>query len=354
MGLRGGRVSEDDRKECLKLITEAVQSGARKFMACDILEVKIRTVERWELNLIDGRCGPINKPFNAFSDEERSKILTIVNSSEFANLPPCQIVPKLADQGKYLASESSIYRILKANKMLVHRSKSRAKVHKKPAELMATKPNQIWSWDITYLKSKIKGIYYYLYLPMDIFSRKIVHYEVHEEENSTLSSAMINKAFFLNQIKKHELVLHSDNGGAMKGATMLATLEKLGVAASFSRPRVSDDNPFSESLFKTLKYCPAYPEFGFNSLEEARTWVEKFVEWYNNIHLHSGINFVTPSSRHDGKDQEILLKRVEVYKIAQAKNPDRWSKNTRNWSMIQEVKLNPGKLKKVTDIKFAA
>ena len=324
MGSGGGRVSAEDRAECLDLIREAVQAGARKIKACEILDLELRTIERWEHNLLDRRCGPHNKPANALS----------------------QIVPKLADKGEYIASESTFYRILKEEKLLNHRSKSNPRTHTKPDELMAVKPNQIWSWDITYLKAAVKGKYYFLYLPMDIFSRMIVHWEVHEHESAELSSAMIKKACILNGIEKKQIVLHSDNGGPMKGATMLATLQYLGVAPSFSRPKVSNDNPYSESLFKTLKYCPSFPERGFASIDDAKKWVQKFVNWYNNIHLHSGINFVSPASRHHGTDKDILDKRHQVYKSAKLKNPNRWSNNTRDWSRVNVVELNPGRISK--------
>jgi len=336
-------VSREDRAECIFLIGEAVSSGARKFMACETLDLEIRTIERWEINLEDGRQGPHNPPSNALSEEERAKVLAVANSAAYANLPPCQIVPLLADKGEYICSESSFYRILHAEKLLAHRSRSAPRKHSKPDELVASRPNQIWSWDITYLKAAIKGTYFYLYLPMDIFSRKIVHWEIHANENAELASKMIEEACFMNGIVKDQIVLHSDNGGPMKGAMMLATLQRLGVAPSFSRPRVSDDNPFSEALFKTLKYCPSYPERGFGDINEAKKWVEKFVNWYNNIHLHSGISFVTPASRHNGDDREILLNRHEVYERAKAANPNRWSRRTRNWTKIDEVELNPRK-----------
>ena len=147
-------------------------------------------------------------------------------------------------------------------------------------------------------------------------------------------------------VTQDSLTLHADNGGPMKGATMLATLQKLHVAPSFSRPSVSDDNPYSESLFKTLKYRPSFPDGAFASLAEAREWVTRFVHWYNTEHLHSGIRFVTPESRHFGDDTEILRKRTLVYEKAKLDNPLRWSRQTRNWSVIEEVRLNPGKDKK--------
>jgi len=341
-------VSAEERAECLTLIREAIESGARKVKACDILDLKIRTIERWEKNAEDKRRGPLTRPGNAFTPVEREKILEVVNSKDYANLPPSQVVPKLTDKGIYIASESSIYRILRAEKQLAHRSKSSPRRHKKPKELRAIAPNEIWSWDITYLKAAIKGKYYYLYLPMDIFSRMIIHWEIHEVESAELSSMMIETAYEKHQIKKGQVTLHSDNGGPMKGATMLATLQRLGVIPSFSRPKVSDDNPFSEALFKTIKYCPSFPEKNFGSLDEAKAWVEKFVDWYNNCHLHSGIRFVTPASRHYGFDQNILDLRHAVYEKAKSDRPDRWSKKTRNRSKINVVELNPGRLSKAS------
>ncbi len=342
---RGRRVNPEDRAESILLIQEAIQSGARKIKACETLETNIRTIERWEKNPRDRRRGPLNRPSNALSSAEREMVLTVANSEEYANLPPSQIVPRLADNGRYIASESSFHRILKENKLLAHRQKSKPSNRTKPDEFSSTKPNQVWSWDITYLKAGIKGTYYYLYLPMDVFSRKIVHWELHENESAENASKMITKACLIEGVQNNQLVLHSDNGGPMKGATMLATLQRLGVAPSFSRPSVSNDNPFSESLFKTLKYCPSFPERGFASIDDAKAWVIKFVNWYNNTHLHSGINFVTPSSKHRGEDKEILKNRHEVYRRAKIKNPERWSKNTRNWSPTIKVELNPKKHK---------
>lgn len=353
MGPSGGRVSFEARAKSLSLIADAVFAGASKTKACEYLNLNIRTIERWEKISHDRRCGPNTRPSNALSMEERALVVATANSSEYANLSPSQIVPKLADAGKYIGSESSFYRILKEEKLLNHRSKSNPKKHCKPKELVALDKNQIWSWDITYLNAAIKGTFYYLYLPMDIFSRKIVHWDIFENESAENASKMINQACLNNNISFDQLILHSDNGSPMKGATMLATLQRLGVMPSFSRPSVSNDNPYSESLFKTLKYCPSYPEKGFSSLEEAKKWVSKFVTWYNNEHFHSGINFVTPASKHDGLDNEILKKRHEIYQIAQQKNPSRWSKDTRNWSEIKRVELNPGKESKMKE-KLAA
>lgn len=281
-------------------------------------------------------------------------MIKTATSKEYQDQSPWQIVASLADQGTYIACESSFYRVLKERELLAHRGKSRMPNYDKPAPLVATSPNQIWSWDITYLKTSIQGQYFYLYLFMDIFSRMIVGWEVYEKESMDYSSKLFVNICEKETINKDQLTLHSDNGGAMKGATMLATLQKLGVMPSFSRPGVSDDNPFSESLFKTMKYCPKFPSEGFESIEAARAWVKEFVEWYNNMHLHSGIKFVTPSQRHLGQDKEILIKRKKVYEEAKQKNPNRWSGSTRNWNFVDEVFLNNLQRSHAADMKLAA
>jgi len=253
----------------------------------------------------------------------------------------------LADQGIYVASESTFYRVLKAQQMLAHRENSHPPRHERPKELIANAPNQVWSWDITYLRTSILGSFFYLYLVVDIFSRKVVGWELADHESAELASKMIRKACLREGISPNQLFIHSDNGGPMKGATMLATLRHLGVLPSFSRPSVSDDNAFSEALFRTLKYRPWYPNRPFQSLDEARTWVEQFVRWYNTEHLHSGISFVTPECRHQGRDVLVLEKRKRVYELAQRQNPNRWTRAMRAWNSIPFVPLNP--LRKETE-----
>jgi putative transposase len=277
---------------------------------------------------------------------ERKRILKRVNEPDVADLPVSQIVPRLADGGIYMGSESTIYRILKEEKQLKHRLKSKpARTVIKPKALTATAPNQVYTWDITYLPTRIKGSFFYLYLVLDIFSRKIVGWQVHCDELSALAADLMTDICYREKIKRHQVTLHSDNGSPMKGATMLATLQELGVIPSFSRPSVSNDNPYSESIFRTLKYRPEYPESAFQDIDAARQWVSGFAKWYNEEHRHSGIKFVTPSERHQGIDNAILLNRVEVYKKAKAQNPSRWSGDIKNWDPIKEVKLNPEKSK---------
>lgn len=272
-------------------------------------------------------------------------MLRTVNSPEYRDLSVKQIVPLLADRGVYLASESTMYRILRNEQQLTHRASSRAPhARTRPDEAVATGPNQVWSWDITYLPSAVRGQFYYLYMAIDVFSRKIVGAAVHEQEDGSCSAALIREACTRERVDHGALILHSDNGSPMKAATLLATLQVLGVVPSFSRPRVSNDNPFSEALFRTLKYRPEYPGTPFVSLADAHSWVAGFVRWYNNEHLHSAIRFVTPSQRHRGEDAEILAHRERVYARARRKNPHRWTTCTRDWSRTDVVRLNPKSL----------
>jgi putative transposase len=267
----------------------------------------------------------------------------MVNSSRFCDLPPCQIVPRLAEEGIYIASESTFYRLLRKEGQLVHRQKSEPRKHHKPRAFIARKPNQVWSWDITYLPTTLVGSYFYLYMIIDIFSRKIVGWSVHDKESALHSSELIKQACISEYFQENQLVLHSDNGKPMNGATMLATLQTLGIMPSFSRPSVSDDNPYSESLFKTVKYNRFYPSLPFRDLNPAIEWVAHFVNWYNCEHRHSAIQFVTPEQKHAGIDKLLLSVRRQTYEVARLENPSRWSGKTRDWSPVELVCLNPNK-----------
>ena len=329
----------------MKLIDEAVESGARLAKAASTMGLSSRTIMRWRKD--DGgqdrRKGPSSAPGNKLSEEEREEILEICNSVQFRDLSPDQIVPKLADQGVFLASESTFYRVLKEHKMLTHRQASRPAASRGPKEHVAIGPCQVWSWDITYLNSSVKGVFFYLYMIVDVWSRKIIAAQVCAEESMSHSSLLLANACMIHGIQPDELVLHSDNGGPMKGATMLATLHKLGVIPSFSRPSVSNDNPYSESLFRTMKYRPEYPSQPFESMKKAQLWVDGFVLWYNTQHLHSSIRYITPDDRHFGREDHILTNRSRVYEKARSQNPNRWSRQIRNWNPVHQVWLNPDK-----------
>jgi transposase InsO family protein len=326
-------------------IAIAVLHGARQQPACEIIGITVRTLQYWRLGGVTDQRQIVKKePANKLSKLEREKILALCNCEEFMNLPPNQIVPTLADRGIFWASESSFYRILRQANQLHHRGRSaKPTATERPRPYVATGSNQVWSWDITYLTSSIRGHFYYLYLFMDIYSRKIVGWEVYVNESAEQAADVLRKARFAETLPlSYELVLHSDNGSPMKGATMLATMQKMGVVPSFSRPSVSNDNPFSEALFKTLKYVPSYPSKPFESLDEARRWVATFCTWYNHSHRHSGLKFVTPVQRHNGADIAILEQRKCVYEEAKKLHPERWSGKTRDWNHESRVKLNPG------------
>jgi len=341
---RGQLTMKEERKEIIALIKEAQTAGANQSKACEIIGISAKTLQRWSKvnNEEDGRLEAKHAPTNKLTASERENMIATANSLEYADLPPSKMVPKLADKGIYIASESSFYRVLKAEKQLKHRQKSKpVKQVKKPRALVATAPNQVYCWDITYLPTTVKGIFLYLYLVMDVYSRKIVGWQVYENESSAQAANLMTDICQREGVKPKQVTLHSDNGSPMKGATMLATLQELGVVPSFSRPSVSNDNPYSESLFRTLKYRPEYPEYPFSDLTAARCWVGSFAGWYNKEHLHSAIKFITPDQRHAGKDEEILELRKVVYQQAKRDNPNRWSGEIRNWEAIKEVYLNP-------------
>lgn len=338
-----------DRQRVVGLIDEACIKGARQQKACEVVGISARSLQRWrrDSGSEDGRkqAAQNRRPANKLTEAERQKIIDVCNQPEYEYMTPHQIVPDLADKGTYIASESSFYRVLRDAGQLAHRGKAKAPTNHRPEPVVATGPNQVWSWDITYLRSTILGVFFYLYMIVDVYSRKIVGWEVFETEDSDHASSLLRKTYMREGINGDDLLLHSDNGSPMKGATMLATLQKLGVAPSFSRPGVSNDNPYSEALFKTLKYQPLYPQRPFASVEDARQWVADFTEWYNEIHHHSEIKFVTPSQRHRQEDTEVLKHRRQLYERMKKTFPARWAGQVRNWDPIEEVSLYPGKPK---------
>ncbi len=236
----------------------------------------------------------------------------------------------LLEKGIYIASESTFYRILRKNRQLHHRGRTAAPVKRSPSTHKAHGPNQLWSWDITYLCGPAKGLFYYLYLIIDLYSRKIVGWEIYREESGELASEVVTKAVLSEKIclGNKPLVLHADNGSPMKSATLRAT---------------------SESIFKTLKYRPAFPGSGFKDIEEARTWTCGFVSWYNHTHRHSALNYVTPEQRHRGKAREILAKRKKTLEEAKTRHPHRWrNRPIRDCSIEDTVYLNPERERKTS------
>jgi transposase InsO family protein len=335
----------------MQLIDEAVQQGARRARACEQLGVSVRSVQRWQHTPQDGRIQAEREaPPNKLSEAQRQAVLEAANRPAYASLTPHQIVPKLVDEGVYLASESTFYRVLKAAQQGQRRGRAKAAQPRPLTTHRADGPNQVWCWDITWMPSTVKGRYFYWYMMKDIYSRKLVMNEVWEEESAEHASELLHKGCLRERIAGRPLVLHSDNGSAMKGATMRAAMIDLGVEPSFSRPRVSNDNAFAESLFRTAKYCPLWPERPFDTLEAAREWVQRFVQWYNEEHCHSGLKYVTPGQRHRGEANDLLARRREVYEKARMQNPARWSGAIRNWHLADSVYLNPERTSAPTEM----
>jgi len=335
-----------ERERILGNIDQACRDGAALHRACRIAGVSLNCWYRWQQERVvvpDLRPeAPRPEPANKLSIEERREILAVCNSERLGSLPPSQIVPLLADEGRYLASESSFYRVLREAGQAYRRGRAAIpRTVAKPTSHTATAPNQVWSWDVTWLPGTVKGQFYKLYLIEDVFSRFPVGWEVHDEETGELAAELLQRSVLAQRCAATPLVLHADNGAPMKSYSLKAKMEALGIVASHSRPRVSNDNPFSESLFRTLKYWPQWPRKGFASIEMARQWVQRFIAWYSHEHRHSGIRFVTPAQRHAGHDQSLLQRRHAVYQAARNAHPERWSGATRNWEWIDTVQLNP-------------
>lgn len=323
------------------LIEEAHNNGARYWKACEVTGISLRTLQRWKKEgMTDKRKGSQKQVVRKLSPEMKQEITAICNASRFRDMSPHQIVPLLLDEGQYIASERTFYRVLKERDMLHHRSNTRVKKKRsKPPERRADKPNKVWCWDITWLPQVVKGLFFYAYVIIDIFDRSIVGWSVHEEESEIHSRDLFERL----TVGKNILFeyLHADNGSPMKGVSLMAFLTEMNVEVSFNRPRTSNDNPFIESLFKTLKYNLKYP-VRFKDIASAREWMADFVHWYNTKHLHSTIGYVTPEQMRTGKAFEIFEKRNKVMEKAKAENPERWgSRHTKVWGAPKTVLLNP-------------
>jgi putative transposase len=338
-----------DRQVCAQDIDIAHKAGARLRLACETTGIDVRTLQRWKAQggLLTGDRRPLAAhpmPERALSQAERAEVLRVANEPRFADVPPARIVPMLADEGVYLASESTFARVLRQHGQAARRGRAKApRATRPPTTHVATAPRQVWCWDMTYLPAIVLGRWFYLYLILDLFSRKIVGWEVHDTDDSNHAAHLARRTALSEEIALLAVrpLLHGDNGSTLKATTVLAMLHWLGIEPSYSRPRVSDDNAFAEALFRTAKYRPEFPAGGFESLNAARAWAAAFVQWYNVEHRHSGIRYVSPEQRHAGADSAILEARHALYTKARESQPARWSGETRNWSPIRTVTLNP-------------
>jgi len=339
----------EDRHVLARDIHTAQATGARLRLACATAGIDLRTLQRWKahdgLRAGDGRPLAVRPlPGHTLSEAEREQVLRVANEPRFAAVPPARIVPMLADEGRYLASESTFSRVLRDHGQTAHRGRAKApKASRPPTTHIATGPAQVWCWDMTYLPALVLGRWFHLYLILDLYSRKVVGWEVHDSDHADHAAHLVRRTALAEGIASAitKPVLHGDNGSTLKATTVLAMLHWLGVQPSYSRPRVSDDNAYAESLFRTAKYRPEFPAKGFPDLDAARAWATDFVRWYNIDHRHSGIRYVSPAQRHAGDDKAILAARHALYTQARERNPARWSGTTRNWSPIDAVTLNP-------------
>lgn len=335
-----------ERQELVAMVKAARRAGARLAVACNEAGLSVRTYERWFMESEvrgDGRpAAPRREPAHKLTAAERERVIAVCHEARFADLPPSQIVPRLADEGTYLASEASFYRVLRDQDEQQHRGRAAKPTASEPPRHLATGPNSVWSWDITFLGcSSLVGQFFYLYAILDLWSRKIIAWEVHEQESGERAAELVEKAAWREHLRQQPLILHADNGAAPTAYTLKAKLETLGIRPSYSRPGVSDDNAHMEAWFRTAKYRPSYPSKGFANIEAARAWALKLVTWYNGAHLHSAIGFVTPEQRHAGDAATLLAQRRAVYEAARARNPRRWSRATRRWRNPDQVWLNP-------------
>jgi putative transposase len=343
----------EDRQRLVRDIEVAHHAGARLYLACETAGIDVRTLQRWKAR--DGQAKGDRRPqairpipAHALTPAERAEVLRVANEPRFADMPPARIVPMLADEGRYIASESSFVRILREQGQNRHRGRARApRPSRAPSTHVATAPGQVWCWDMTYLSADVAGRWFHLFLILDLYSRKIIGWEVHDTDSAEHATRLVKRTALAEGIAaqppQQRPVLHGDNGSSFKATTVLAMLHWLGVKPSYSRPRVSDDNAFVESLFRTAKYRPEFPANGFSDLGAARQWAAGFVHWYNVEHRHSGIRYVSPEQRHAGHDKDILAARHQLYLQARQANPARWSRATRDWTPIDTVALNPEK-----------
>jgi len=340
----------EDRRSLAQDIDAANTAGARLHLACDTAGIDLRALQRWKKasdGLVQGDARPSAvrpTPSHALSEDERARLLQVANEPRFSAVPPARIVPMLADEGLYLASESSLRRVLHAHGQTAHRGRAKApKAVRPPTTHIASEARQVWCWDMTYLPAVVMGRWFHLYLILDLYSRKIVGWEVHDSDHSDHAVHLVRRTALAEGIAAlaDKPVLHGDNGSTLKATTVLAMLNRLGVKPSYSRPRVIDDNAYAESLFRTAKYRPQCPAKGFADLQQARAWAADFVRWYNFDHRHSGIRYVSPAQRQAGEDHAILAARHALYTKACELHPARWSGGTRNWSPVGAVTLNP-------------
>jgi transposase InsO family protein len=303
-------------------VTETLAEQIGVSRACDALDVARSTLYRARQPRPEPKLRPT--PSHALTASERAEVREVLNSERFMDSPPRQVYAALLDEGRYLASVSTMYRVLREHGEVRERRAVRQHPTYTRPELLATAPNQVWSWDITVMRGPVKWAHFALYTVLDIFSRYVVGWMIAETQTSELARQLVDESARKQGIQPGQLTLHSDNGTPMKGQPLVGLLDDLGIDRSHSRPHTSDDNPFSEAQFKTMKYRPDYPD-RFADIDAARRWARTFFAWYNHEHYHSGLNLLTPASVHYGEVEAIRAQRQATMAAAYAAHPQRFA-----------------------------
>jgi putative transposase len=291
--------------------------------ACEALSLPRSSLYRQRQGRPAPAEGPRRSSHRALTPEERQRVLDLLHSERFRDKAPTEIYATLCDEGVYIASIRTMYRLLaQYGEVRERRNQLRHPQHVRP-ELVATGPNQVWSWDITKLLGPVKWTYYYLYVVIDIYSRLVVGWMVASRESAELAKRLLEESCRKHGARSGQLTIHADRGSSMKSKPVALLLADLGVLKSHSRPRVSNDNPYSESQFKTLKYCPQFPE-KFDSIEQSRSFCAKFFPWYNHDHHHSGLHLLTPEQVHYGQTEAVLAERHRLLLLAYEAHPERF------------------------------
>lgn len=324
------------RKEIIVAVDTAVESGARLLRACESISICERRLRRWRKKEDDGRKGCYHAKNQKLSEREKDQIMEALAQPEIENLSLKAACATLMDKGFYYASPSSFARVVKER---AHRKERRgaASRGKKPL-LKATAPNQVWCWDITWLETPHMGRYFYLYMVMDLFSRKVVAWEVYAKEDGTLARDLIAKAMEEEKINPNQLTIHADNGRPMRSMSLRQLFDLMSVNASYSRPHTSNDNAYAESLFNTFKSRISFPEY-FKSREDANDFCMEFFTWYNGIHMHSGLDYVPPLTVHEGRHHAVFENRNRLLNLNREMNPTRHGGRQKIFKMEKEVEL---------------
>lgn len=324
------------RQQIIIAVDIAVESGARLFMACEAIHLDQRRLRRWRKVEGDGRKGGYRAENQRITEAEKDAIVHEFSQPWMKDLPIKVAHATLMDKGIYLASPSTFVRVLRERDIRTPRT-CKASSSKRP-ELVATAPGQVWCWDITWLEASLKGTYFYLYMIIDLYSRKVVGWEVFAKEDGTLARFLFAQALKAENIPEGQITVHSDNGKPMRSTSLRSLFDMLSVTASYGRPHTSNDNAYAESLFATFKGRVAFPEY-FSSLESASAYCLEFFTWYNCFHMHSGLDFVTPQTVHDGLECDIFERRNLLLESNRNTHPSRHGGRRKVFGIPSEVRL---------------